>query len=286
MKFSRQIMSIVAVGALLAACNQFKSQKTESGLKYQFFTQNEAGKKAKLGDLITFDFKIQNSSDSTLQTTFGSGNPIKMPLQKGTFKGAFEEGLAMLTAGDSAVFFVSADSLFRAAQQPLPQAVKAGSDLKFTVKMISVQTMEEFNNATIQKQKDEPKVIADFVAKNFPTATKTASGMAFVIKKEGTGAVITAGDVVKVNYTGKLLSGKTFDTSVGREPYELMAGAGGVIKGWDETLLMMKQGEQRTVIIPSELAYGPQGSQGAIEPYTPLMFDMEIVSVTKGAKKK
>ncbi len=281
MKFSRQIMSIVVAGAMLTACNQFKNQKTESGLKYQFFTQNESGKKAKIGDLITFDFKIQNSTDSTLQSTFSTGNPIKMPLQKGTFKGAFEEGLAMLAAGDSAVFFVSADSLFKAAQQPLPPVVKPGSDLKFTVKMISVQTMEEFNNATIQKQKDEPKIVADFVAKNFPTATKTASGISYVITKEGTGATIKTGDNVLINYTGKFFNGKTFDSSVGREPIEFLAGTGRVIKGWDEILLLMKKGEKRTVVIPSELGYGSQGSQGAIEPYTPLMFDMEVVDIKK-----
>lgn len=281
MQFSKQIVSIFVAATMLAACSQFKTEKTETGLKYRFYKQDEAGKKPKEGDLITFHLKIQNSTDSVLQTTFGSGNPIKMPFQKGNFKGSFEEGLGMMTTGDSATFYVSADSLYKAAMQPLPQAVKAGSDMKFTVKMIAVQTREEFDNATVQKQKDESKIVEAFLAKNYPTAVRTASGLAYVTEKVGTGLGIAVGDTVKVNYTGKFLNGKTFDSSIGREPLGLLAGKGMVIKGWDEILLLMKKGQKLTVVVPSNMAYGKEGAQGAIEPYSPLMFDMEVVDVKK-----
>jgi FKBP-type peptidyl-prolyl cis-trans isomerase len=110
--------------------------------------------------------------------------------------------------------------------------------------------------------------------------TKTDSGLQYWDIKVGTGAMAISGHTVKVHYTGWLTTGKKFDTSVGTgKPFKFNLGAGEVIKGWDEGVAGMKVGGKRQLRIPPELAYGDQGSPGAIPPGATLIFDVLLVAV-------
>jgi FKBP-type peptidyl-prolyl cis-trans isomerase FkpA len=102
----------------------------------------------------------------------------------------------------------------------------------------------------------------------------------------GKGKEAVAGKTVVVNYTGWLYEvtaanqhGKQFDSSVGRGPFSFPLGAGQVIKGWDDGVAGMKVGGKRTLIIPSELAYGKRGAGGVIPPDATLVFDVELLDV-------
>lgn len=99
--------------------------------------------------------------------------------------------------------------------------------------------------------------------------------------QEGTGdRAVKSGDTISVNYTGKLMDGTKFDSSLDRgTPFTFTIGQGQVIKGWDQGLIGMKVGEKRTLIIPSELGYGERGSGSVIPPNAALVFDTELVSV-------
>jgi len=94
----------------------------------------------------------------------------------------------------------------------------------------------------------------------------------------GTGAVAAAGDLVTVNYTGKLANGTVFDTSVGKTPFQFTLGAGQVIPGWDQGVAGMKVGGKRTLIIPPSLAYGPN-DYGPIPGNSTLTFEVELLNV-------
>lgn len=95
----------------------------------------------------------------------------------------------------------------------------------------------------------------------------------------GTGSAVAAGDMVSVHYLGSFLDGKKFDSSYDRnQPFEVKAGAGQVIPGFDRALIGMKVGGKRKVIIPADLAYGAQGS-GAIPPNTPIQFEIELLEI-------
>jgi len=87
------------------------------------------------------------------------------------------------------------------------------------------------------------------------------------------------GQTVKVHYTGKLLDGTVFDSSVERgEPISIPIGVGQVIPGWDEGIAMMKKGEKGVLYIPAKLGYGAHGA-GPIPPYSNLIFEVELVDI-------
>ncbi|RMZ60242.1 peptidylprolyl isomerase [Chryseobacterium nematophagum] len=109
---------------------------------------------------------------------------------------------------------------------------------------------------------------------------KTESGLYYKITKTTTGKAPKAGDNVSVHYAGKLVNGMEFDSSFKRnEPIEIPIGMGRVIKGWDEGILLLKEGEVATFLIPPALAYGERGAGGVIPPNAWLIFDVELVKV-------
>jgi FKBP-type peptidyl-prolyl cis-trans isomerase FkpA len=278
----------MGITLLTVACNQYKTQVTDSGLKYQMFEHEDDARKAKLGDIMSFHLVLKNGTDSTLRDTYKEGNPVKMVLQAPQYKGSFEEGLTLLAAGDSAKFLINADTLFAKIGQPMPPMIKKGSELSFTVKVISVLTSEEFQKQQSEasgKQKGiDDKTIEDFLAKNNlkAKARKTASGLYYVPQVEGAGPSPASGDNVKVHYTGKFLDGKEFDSSKNQgKPLDLQVGAGMVIPGWEEGIMLMKKGEKGLLIIPSGLAYGPE-AYGPIPGNSVLQFEMELIDFSKG----
>ncbi len=109
----------------------------------------------------------------------------------------------------------------------------------------------------------------------------TASGLKYIIIEKGSGEKAVAGKEAAVHYTGYLLNGITFDSSVpGKAPIEFVLGKGMVIKGWEEGIGLMSVGDKMRLIIPSNLAYGEKGSGDVIPPNSTLIFDVELVGLT------
>jgi len=112
-----------------------------------------------------------------------------------------------------------------------------------------------------------------------PKAKKSASGAIVISEKEGAGPSPKDTDKVKVNYTGTLVSGKTFDTTTGRGPAEFPLNQ--VIKCWTEALQMMKVGGKAKVVCPAAIAYGDHGHPPVIPPSAVLTFDIELLEIVK-----
>jgi FKBP-type peptidyl-prolyl cis-trans isomerase len=131
-----------------------------------------------------------------------------------------------------------------------------------------------------------------YVSKESKKAQVTTSGLNYVVTQAGSGPKAAMGDTVVVNYTGRFLTGKVFDTSIievakkegtfnAQRPYEplkMPVGMNGSIPGFEEGLMLFPAGTKAKLILPSKLGYGEQGSQG-IAPYTPLIFEIEIVKI-------
>lgn len=142
----------------------------------------------------------------------------------------------------------------------------------------------EFQKHMVEKQAADSKALNSnnqtFLTENAkkPGVQTTASGLQYKVTKQGTGKQPTASSVVTVHYTGKLLDGKVFDSSVERgEPIEFPLNQ--VIPGWTEGLQLMKEGGKATLYIPSQLAYGEQGVSGTIPANSTLVFDVELIKV-------
>lgn len=110
------------------------------------------------------------------------------------------------------------------------------------------------------------------------------NGMKIEITKEGSGTPIATGEVAVMNYTGRLSNGTVFDSNIDAkfghvEPFMFTLGQNRVIQGWEQGVLGMKVGESRTLTIPGDLAYGPNGIPGTIPPNATLIFDVTLVSI-------
>ncbi len=161
--------------------------------------------------------------------------------------------------------------------------------------ILDVKLKFEKNNLEITQEKQEENKIQENNMKEQseqkPSSAKATEGKqetiqditelsAQIIKQGADGRQVKPGDKITVHYTGVLLDGTKFDSSVDRgEPFSLTIGVGQVIQGWDQGIIGMKVGEQRRIFIPSEFAYGEQGAGNIIGPNADLIFDVELISI-------
>ena len=146
----------------------------------------------------------------------------------------------------------------------------------------SSENTEETTPDYGQQIKDNKTMGREFLEENAKndSVVQTASGLQYMVLKEGTGAKPGPTDEVTVHYTGKLINGTVFDSSVERgEPATFPLNK--VIPGWTEGLQLMSEGAKYRLFIPSELAYGEKGAGQQILPNSTLIFDVELIKVEK-----
>lgn len=120
--------------------------------------------------------------------------------------------------------------------------------------------------------------LSEYLENNNISAEETNSGLKYIKSETTEGAKPQKANTVSVHYTGKLLDGSVFDSSVQRgTPLDFTLGVGQVISGWDEGIALLNKGEKATLYIPSDLAYGARGAGGVIPPHADLIFDVELV---------
>lgn len=290
------VMTAAAAVLMFTACNKSDFEgytKAENGLHYKFFNQTEDGTKAEEGGGISIRYTIKiKSKDSTMfDSKMSSQDGInKLMLMKPTVQGGIEDALKMMAKGDSAEFIINADSFFLKTNgmKELPRFMKPNDHLIFSVKMYEIRTKKELEESQKEQmaeqqsklkaaQEKEAGDFAKYLADNKITAKPTASGLIYIETKKGTGAMPDSTSVVKVHYHGTLMDGTVFDSSVERkEPATFPLNR--VITGWTEGLQLMRKGGKAKLIVPSALGYREYG-QGNIPPYTPLVFEVELIDI-------
>lgn len=159
------------------------------------------------------------------------------------------------------------------------QAVYAGEKPEMTYDEAKQVVQEYFTNLQARAGEENAKAGRDFLANNAKQegVVVTESGLQYLVVKEGSGKKPGPNDVVTVHYTGRLIDGTVFDSSVERgEPATFAVGQ--VIAGWVEGLQLMSEGAAYRLFIPSELAYGEHGT-GPIQPNSALIFDVQLLSL-------
>jgi FKBP-type peptidyl-prolyl cis-trans isomerase FkpA len=257
---------------------------------------NNTGEKIKLNDVVTFDVVYKTEKDSLLGSTFVTGRPFQAQVQPSKNAADLMDAFPLMTAKDSAYLKIPTDSLFANQESNRPPFFPKGSYLICFIKIQKVQSLD----AVMAEQKKlmdslrvaESTATAKYIGDHKLTVKTTPSGLKYLITHPSLKHKPLKGDTVMVNYTGKTLDGKIFDSSVaadaekaglnqpGRkyEPIEVIIGTTPVIQGWTEGLLLLNEGSKAQFIIPSALGYGSQGND-AIAPFSSLVFDVEVVKI-------
>jgi FKBP-type peptidyl-prolyl cis-trans isomerase len=239
--------------------------------------------------VVTFDVVQKTEKDSVLFDSYAMGHPVKIQAQASQNVGDLMDILTMLTVKDSACVKIPTDSVFKGHEDQRPPFIAKGSSLVFTLKIINVQSLEEAMN---EVKNAETAAANKYIADNKLNVTTTASGLKYVITQPSIKRKPSTGDTLLVNYTGRTLDGKVFDSSIkadaekaglnqpGRnyEPLPVIVNTGTVVKGWDEGLLLLNEGAKAEFIVPSSLGYGSEGS-GDIPPFSTMVFDIELVKI-------
>ena len=272
--------------AAYIAKNNITVQPLESGLIF-IETAKGTGKKPKETDIVKVHFKVSELDGKTFFSSFEQGEPMRWEAGKIFDNPGATEALNLMSVGSKATAIVPSTIGFGA--QGRSQMVAPFTTLIYDFEVVGLQTKAEYDKEKAKEQREAEALsakakgeelgkLAQYIKSNNITVKPTASGLYYLETKPGSGEKPVAGKTVKVHYTGTLLDGTKFDSSVDRgEPLEFVLGQQQVIPGWEEGIAMMKKGGKAKLIIPSSIAYGPQGRMPSIPPSATLIFDVELV---------
>jgi len=287
---------------------------TATGLQYQVVDRGQ-GPSPQKGDMLLLNVCYKTDKGVVLFNSEDQELPMSLPYSEGTGKkdGGFQEAVGMLRKGDRLIFKLSAEKLFGeslnyvAAQYGIKKDEKIFFHLclqdimteevyqQWETEQIAMLQKKSQEQAELQRQEDA-KTLANYLKENKIAAQVTSSGLYYVIDTPGQGTQPKQGDQVKINYTGRLLDGKVFDTSLAEvaeqhgihntarvyEAIDFKLGVGQVIQGWDEGIMYLRKGAKARLFIPSTLAYGSQSvGNGLIPANAILIFDVELVDVRR-----
>jgi len=263
---------------------------TKNGVQYKIVELGKGGYAARAGDIVEINIEYA-IGDSVVFNNLAQndGLPISQAISPSMGPVDIMEAIAILQEGDSAILRIPMKEFLEATKMPLEPWMKETDMHEWRVKMIAVksakQMKEDAEKAKVEVAAKEERVIQEYIkANNIQNVQKTASGLRYVITSEGSGSKPTKGQSATVNYTGKLIDGKLFDSNVDPkfghvEPFTVSVGEGQVIAGWDEGLMLLNKGAKATFIIPSALGYGERAMGQDIPANSVLVFDVELTEV-------
>jgi FKBP-type peptidyl-prolyl cis-trans isomerase len=288
------VIFLLLVSAFTVSCEKFAKhpgyKKTSHGIYYQLHTIGEDSLKPRPGDFITAKLTYLTMNDSAFfQAT------RKFQVKEPAYEGAVDECFIMLSREESATFIIPADNFFAITlQTALPTFILSGSSVKIKVEMLDIQSEQDYIKekeaflSWIEDFGDYEKVILkQFIAEEKIEVDPLPSGIYYLNIRPGTGKKVESGDTVTVDYEGRFLNGKFFDSTIKRhQPFQFVYGTEWqVIKGLEDAIGMMREGEKSLFILPSELGFGNSGSSNqAIPPFTSLIFEVEILKVSSSHK--
>ncbi|MBA3970971.1 MAG: FKBP-type peptidyl-prolyl cis-trans isomerase [Bacteroidetes bacterium] len=288
---------ILLVAIVLSSCwsdSRFKGYtQTDTGLYYKLQMIGDGKHKPSIGDYLEIAVTYKTEKDSVFLDSYSSNDigMVILPFNHSSFEGSFEEGLRTMNEGDSVSFIVDASGLFsRFFKSPLPLFLKPGSLVKMEVKLNKILNKAEYSAELDRYQKivedrdiEEQRKILSFID-TCKSSYQPYCGLYYYPIKQGSGALVEKGDIVRFHYTGSFFNGKVFESTYDRvQPMEFVFGEQGqVIRGLEIAISLMNEGSKEKFIIPSHLALGEGGSStGIIPPYTSVIYEIELLNLTK-----
>lgn len=284
--------------SLLFSCTKGKEMTTNAGFRYILYTDAK-GPNPALDDFVTIEMVYKTAGDSVLFDSRKNSKPLRFALEKIPFEGSYEDGLTFLCAGDSATFYVPADSMFRyyfiKQGKNVPQEqteFKKGTFLKFDIKLIRIQSrLEAEQEIALEQSKREKagdQILEKYISEHHLESYRDTAGYYLIYTQRGNGNQVDSGLVISVNYSGKFLDGRTFDSNAKLgQPYRFVLGARQVIPGWEKVFGKLCEGDKINLLLPARLAYGGEGFRDPrdgtfiVPTYAPLLFEIEVVKIEK-----
>ena len=266
--------------------NMITAKPNSMGL-YIVETLQGSGIKIDTGCQVKMNYSVSLVDGTKLFSTYDRPEPVKFEFGKSIDTPGFQYGVSTLRKGSKARFIVPSSLAF--GRKGTGTLVGPYQSLIYDVEILDVKTKAENDKEQIEIQKTEQMksdslknaeagLRVKYLKDNNITVKPQPNGLYYIPVITGKGPKAEPGKTVKVHYTGKLLNGKVFDSSVGKTPIEFMLGRGQVIRGWDEGITLMNQGGKAILIIPSAIGYSDR-DMGVIPPYSTLVFDVELVEV-------
>jgi FKBP-type peptidyl-prolyl cis-trans isomerase len=266
--------------------------EVSNGLQMRIW-KDAPGKTPQVGDFITIHTRSR-VGDSILFSSRAVNNnqPFELqvrPAQQPRYD--LMDGFQLLSEGDSATFRMPLDTIL-AMGAPQAPWMKKGAGLWFDQDIVVVSHKTQAQGFKDKAEKARKQMVADsialkeYFAKNGIKAKRHPSGMYIKYTQAGTGDTAREGQKVTVNYTGKTMDGKTFDSNMDPqfnhvEPFSFNLGQGQVIPGWDIGIGTLQKGAKATLYIPSVMAYGERSPSPAIPANSILIFDVELKDIAK-----
>jgi FKBP-type peptidyl-prolyl cis-trans isomerase FkpA len=285
-KFAQTLLPVIVLFLLSGCSGKYPGfKKTNSGIYVALHKIGESNVKSKYGDYIITDMSYQTIKDSVF---FKARRKFK--LENPGYTKSVNECFTMLSEGDSATFIIPASDFFsRTLGKSLPSFIKENEDMKISANIVEIQSEEEYTsekNAFLKWIEDfseyEREILRQFLQGSKISVPPTASGLYYIKISPGNGKKVKTGDTLSIDYEGRFLNGKFFDSTKKRfEPFQFVYGQEWqVIKGLEEGIGLMEEGEKALLIIPSDLAFGQEGSStGIIPPYTSLIYEVELKKI-------
>lgn len=276
-KFSFILFTALCI--LFVSCNK-DYKRTENGALMKFYSVNNDNEMPEIGDLVIIDV-TQKLADSVLFTSKGSDIPFEMIIEEPSFVGDIMSALLSMHLNDHVSLIFPVDSLFLSIGENLPSFIEPGTITEMDIilnKIIKKDVLEEeMRNENERRKAWEESVLEPYY--NNDNYVITEDSLIVVDINKGKGRFAKAGDIMKVYFMFQTLEGDTLlDFNTGK-PYELVFGDMALGQGFYEGLSLVAKGGEAEFIIPSSLAWGEEGFQGTILPYTPFKFNLKVVDI-------
>jgi FKBP-type peptidyl-prolyl cis-trans isomerase len=258
--------------------NDYK--RTENGALMKFYKVNKTNETPQVGDLVIVDV-TQKVADSILFSSEMYGEPFEIVVEEPSFVGDIMSALLSMHVEDHASLIFTIDSMFLSIGEQLPPYIEPGTITEMDIVLKDIVRKDELENQIreemIMRKAMENSMLSSYYSDNKYEITEDS--LIIVKLNRGGGDLPKPGNIMKVYFTFQTLEGDTLlDFNIGK-PYELVFGDMALGQGFYEGLSLVSRGGDAEFVIPSSLAWGSEGFQDAILPYTPFKLSLKVIDV-------
>ncbi len=280
MKNKLSVITLIVFSLFLFSCSKNDYKRTENGALMKFYEINKNNVKPEIGDLVIVDV-TQKVADTVLFSSEMYGEPFEMIVEEPSFVGDIMSALLSMHLSDHASLIFPVDSMFISIGELVPDFIEPGTMTEMDIvlrEIIKKDVLENQIREEISLRKSMEKSMLS-VYYNDGNNTVTEDSLIIVKINEGNGKFAKAGNIMKVYFTFQTLEGDTLLDFTSGKPYELVFGDMALGQGFYEGLSLISKGGSGEFVIPSSLAWGSEGFQDVILPYTPFKFDLKVFDI-------